>query len=107
MVESKYKRKYPKLRDSARDEQCTFQLHPYCNGDNSTTVLCHLPFDSGMGIKSHDLSSAYGCSDCHAVIDGQKKVCDQLLPPEDIEAAKYRAHIKTLLRFVDKGLIKI
>ena len=107
MASNKYKRIYPKLRESAAGEQCTLNLAPYCNGDPSTTVLCHLPFDSGMGIKSHDLSSAYGCSSCHAVIDGQMKVCDQLLPKEDIEAAKYRGHIKTLLRFIDKGLVTL
>ena len=107
MAYDKYKRKFPKLRDSAKGEDCTLQLIPYCNNNPETVVLCHLPFDSGMGMKAHDLSSAYGCSDCHAIIDGQRKVNDQLLPKEDIESAKYRGHMKTLLRFFDKGLIKI
>ena len=40
------------IRLSARDEACTFEIVGVCNGDPSTTVLCHLPNEShGMGRK--------------------------------------------------------
>jgi putative nuclease YbcO-like protein len=42
-----------------------------CNGDPSTTVLCHyrLAGISGMGMKSPDEIAAYACSACHDAID--------------------------------------
>lgn len=45
-----------------------------CNGDTSTTVLCHIRLIgiSGAGLKAPDVLATFGCSDCHAVCDGQK-----------------------------------
>jgi hypothetical protein len=61
-----------KLRDSARGETCTLQIPGVCNGNPETTVLCHAPHpDKGMGIKGPDSWAAYGCSDCHAAMDGR------------------------------------
>lgn len=64
-----------KLRKSARGEECTFRLYGICNFDPETTVLCHLDVfgESGTGLKCGDDSAAYGCSACHAVMDGQVK----------------------------------
>ena len=107
MAANKYKRKYQKLRDSARGEACTLQLHPYCNGNTETTVLCHLPSGSGIGQKSPDWWAAFGCSDCHDVIDGRKNVSPDLLSQEDINEAISRAQFRTWSRWVDTGLVKI
>jgi len=102
---SKYKRKYQKLRDSARGEDCTLQIHPYCNGNPETTVLCHLPSGSGMGQKSPDWFAVYGCSSCHDIIDGRKNTKAMFL--NTIEFCEHRALFRTWNRMLEKGLIKI
>ena len=58
-----------KLRKSARGRDCQIRIPGVCNHDNETVVLCHLP-GGGMGGKVDDLFAAFGCSACHAVVDG-------------------------------------
>jgi len=105
MVESKYKRKFQKLRDSARGEDCTLQIHPYCNGNPETTVLCHLPSGSGMGQKSPDWFAVYGCSSCHDIIDGRIAVTE--FDGRELTNFKGMALYRTWERMIEKGLIKI
>lgn len=62
--------KVSKLRRSARGQECTLQIFPYCNNDPDTVSLCHIGLGSGWGRKSLDTVAAYGCSACHAIIDG-------------------------------------
>ncbi|HED2337570.1 TPA: DUF1364 domain-containing protein, partial [Serratia liquefaciens] len=51
---------------------CTLQIPGICNGNPETTVLCHLPSNThGMGYKSDDFWTVFGCSCCHDVIDGR------------------------------------
>ena len=105
MSASKYKRKYPKLRDSARGEECTLTIHPYCNGDPETVVLCHLPSGSGMGQKSPDWFAVYACSSCHDIID-RRSHANKI----DSTEVRYRCNValyRTWERMIDKGLIKI
>ena len=105
MSANKYKRKYQKLRDSARGEDCTLQIHPYCNGNPETTVLCHLPSGSGMGQKSPDWFAVYACSSCHDVIDGRSRHND--IDNIDILYYGRQALFRTWDRMLEKGLIKI
>jgi len=69
------KAKRPKMtpiRASARGEACTLRL-PVCNGNRETTVWCHsnrAEDGKGMGIKARDEEGCYGCSACHAFLDG-------------------------------------
>lgn len=93
-----------KLRKSARGEECTLQMHPYCNGNPETVVLCHLPSDSGMGQKSPDWWAAYGCSACHNVIDGRS---GHLLDRVIVNECMRMGHYRTLQRMIEKGLITI
>lgn len=93
--------KSKKLRDSARDEECTLNITGHCNYDPSTVVLNHLPSEIA-GYKSTDLSSCYGCSSCHAVIDSRGSI-----PDEDYEFYIRRAQVRTITRFYEKGLITI
>lgn len=61
-----------KIRLSARGEDCTLRF-PCCNRDPATTVWCHsnrLEDGKGMGLKAHDQEGCYGCSNCHAFLDG-------------------------------------
>ena len=98
-------RKYPKLTKSARGEDCTLQIYPYCNGNPETVVLCHLPSGSGMGQKSPDWFAVYGCSSCHDIIDGRKDIgsLDKSQKAHISQSALFR----TWNRMIEKGLIKI
>lgn len=94
-----------KMRDSARDEECTFQIVGVCRNNPETVVLCHLPDEShGMALKSDDLSAAYGCYECHQAVDGHAP-CPEL----DAYRSDYlrRAMVRTWRRMVEKGIIKI
>jgi hypothetical protein len=57
------------IRQSARDQECTLRFPGICNYRVDTTVLCHKN-GAGMGMKSKDEEGAYGCCDCHRVLDG-------------------------------------
>jgi hypothetical protein len=102
-----------KLRQSAKGEDCTFQIPGVCNGNPETTGLCHLPDEShGMGRKSDDHCSAYGCSDCHDVIDGRVKFKPGdpktfAVISVDKEFYMRRAMVRTQRRMIEKGLIVI
>ena len=95
-----------KLRESARGKPCTLQIVGVCNGNWETTVLGHLPDEShGMAKKSDDISSGYGCSACHDVIDGRKP-----WPAGEKEHEQFylrRAQVRTLRMMFDDGLISI
>ena len=100
-------RKYQKLRDSAKDESCTLQIYPYCNGDMEKTSLCHVstPISSGMGMKAPDWYAVYGCSTCHDIIEGRRKISEHL--NIDINQCIMDAQFRTWERFIERGLITI
>ena len=104
MAKTSITRKNKKLRDSARGEECALRIHPYCNGNPETTVLCHIG-PSGMGMKAYDHEAVYGCSSCHDVIDGRVKVDKSL--GMAIHEIKLDALFRTWQRMIEKGLIKI
>lgn len=94
-----------KIRESARGEECTLNIAGICNHNTETTVLCHLPDEShGIAKKSDDVSSAYGCSACHDLIDGRDNK-KWSFKPEDIEWYMRRAQTRTLRRLIEKGLV--
>ncbi|WP_211440968.1 nuclease domain-containing protein [Collimonas humicola] len=69
------KKPLTKIQASARDEECTLRF-PFgiCNYRTDTTVLCHsnlLADGKGAGLKAPDTEAAYGCVDCHDVLDGR------------------------------------
>lgn len=59
-------------RQSARNQPCLIRL-PGCLHDAATTVLCHYSLAGyfGMGLKAPDALGAYGCANCHAIVDGR------------------------------------
>jgi hypothetical protein len=90
------------LRDSAKGEICTVQS-PVCNHNPQTTVLAHLPDDSGigkMGGKSDDWCAALACSACHAWLD---QYADPLARPFYV----HRAMLRTWRRWIELGLVTI
>jgi len=94
-----------KIRNSARGEECTFQIVGVCNFNPETTVLCHLADETkGIGTKSDDISAAYGCSSCHDAIDGRAY-------SEELEEHKNwylrRAMVRTWRRLIELDVVVI
>lgn len=93
-----------KVRNAARGEQCTLQIVGVCSGNPETTVACHLPDEShGMGLKAHDIVVCFGCSACHAVIDGAP--CAEF--QEHRLFYLFRAWKRTLARLVELGIVRL
>lgn len=93
------------LRDAANGERCTFNIVGVCSYRNDETVLCHLPDEShGTARKSDDLSAAFGCHDCHAVIDGRQP---HEFSPGERDWYMRRAQVRTLRRWIEHGLVSI
>lgn len=99
--------KKTKLSESARGEECALQIHPYCIGGTETTVLCHLPSNSGVANKSPDWWSTYGCMVCHSVLDGRHTQAIKELGSEEIMACAMRGLFRTHQRMIEKGLIRV
>jgi hypothetical protein len=62
------------IRRAARGQDCQLQILGVCNGDSTTTVLCHsnrLADGKGMGLKAPDHAACFGCSSCHDILDGR------------------------------------
>lgn len=62
----------PKLRQSARGQQCTVRS-PWCEYVTEKTVLAHLPSQvKGMGNKGDDWHAVFCCASCHEAMDQRK-----------------------------------
>lgn len=93
--------KSKKLRDSARNQQCTVHS-PVCSYDSDTTILAHYNLDGGcMGGKSGDLSAGYCCHKCHEWLDQNKP------SKEDALFYKSRSIVRTHLVMLEEGNIRI
>ena len=91
------------IRNSAKGEECTLNIAGVCEYDNETTVLCHFSVQSGGSNRLNgDLSSGYGCSECHRVLD-----YFLVLKDADREFYMRRSMVRTLDRLVEKGLVVI
>ena len=94
--------KSKKLRDSAKGQECTFNIVGVCNYNPETVVLCHINTEGGkMGGKTDDISAAFGCSDCHFWIDQNQGSEEESL------FYKLRALIRTHLIWIEQGLMCI
>lgn len=113
MKRSSIKRKRPyvepqerKIRESARDEECTLRLPLVCNGRTDTTVYCHsnrLEHGKGMGLKAE--VGCYGCVNCHDVLDGRRPRPAHI-SHEDLIDTFDRACAETQAKLVSKGILK-
>lgn len=88
-------RKYPKLREAPRHEDCVM-----C--DKPDAVLCHrnIPKEDewGKGLKIYDWWGAWLCFECHTYGDNDGRY--------DAEWWE-RAVFRTIKRLINKGLIRI
>ena len=73
-------------RKAAKDKPCMIRIPGVCNGNPETTVLCHYRLGNynGAGLKPDDSMAAWGCSDCHSMVDGRTK------RPDDCSYAELR-----------------
>ena len=98
--------KSKKIMQSARGQDCTLRLANPCSS-TETTVGCHIGFNgSGIGTKDSDLFIAYGCSNCHDIIDGKVKR-PMGLSRNMMDWCKARAMQETQQKLLDIGLITI
>ena len=94
-----------KIRKSAKGEDCCLQIHPYCNGNPETVVLCHINSEAkGWALKSPDWWAVYGCSSCHDIIDGRRSVD---LDRDEIMSCIMRGLFRTQSKLMEKGLISV
>jgi|TARA_R110000737_G_scaffold56779_1_gene81571 hypothetical protein len=90
------------LRQSARDQACTFQIPKICNHNKETTVLAHIQTEGGiMGGKADDFSAAFACFSCHVHLDQHK------MRYEDELFFTRRAMVRTIAYWVEQGLISV
>jgi len=94
------------IRKAARGELCTVQIAGICRHDPATTVLAHLPDESGgMARKSDDIAAAFACDVCHDVLDGRRA-----WPHSEAEHSEWyqrRAMVRTWRRLVELGVVTI
>lgn len=95
----------PAIRRAAQGELCTVQIAGLCRHDPATTVLAHLPDESGgMGRKSDDISAVFACDICHDCIDGRRPWGEEY----DVrDWYMRRAMVRTWRRLVEMGVISI
>lgn len=94
------------LTKLANGMPCMCRLPGICNFDSRTTVLCHLNdlcLGHGMGHKTDDLLSFWGCSNCHSAVDGRAYG----LTKEAKRAAAHEAHCRTLHYLLSNRLIEV
>lgn len=97
------------IRKSAEGMPCQIRLPGICNHDPATTVWCHgngSAAGKGIGMKSHDLLGAYGCSNCHDIYD-RRAPAPEVMAREAIELAFHEGHQRSLLILIERGIIVI
>jgi hypothetical protein len=93
------------IRASAHMQECTLRFPGICNRNPETTVWCHsnlLRDGKGMGLKAPDEQGCYGCSDCHAWLDGGYA---GHVPREVVDARFDAARDESREILIDLGLI--
>ena len=95
-----------KLTEASRNQECTLQLHPYCEWNIETSQGAHLNSEEkGMGNKSPDWWLVDFCNTCHSIIDGRMKTD---LDEVEILRALLRALFRTWRRRIrDQRLISV
>ena len=97
-----------KITKSARGENCLIRIPGVCNRDDKTTVACHEPSGSGLGMKWPDTEIAYGCSACHDEIDGRTRYKHEghiVYKPDDMLLMFYQGSRRTRKKLIEKGLL--
>jgi hypothetical protein len=92
---------------SARGEKCQIRIPHVCSHDPEKTVWCHLSGSAagkGIGMKAHSILGAYGCFECHNVVD-RRVPTPRGMTRQDVESAFADGHYRSLVILKEKGLI--
>jgi hypothetical protein len=92
----------PRVRASARGEECTLRLSG-CLPGTDTVVLCHVRMFgwAGMSQKPDDFLAVYACHSCHDALDRRARAAEWGF--DDV----LRAMGETQKRLYAKGLLKL
>lgn len=94
-----------KITKSARGEDCSLQIFPYCSQNPEETILAHINSESkGIGKKSEDWYAVFSCAICHDIID-KRRYTD--LSEKEIQKCILRGLHRTWIRWIETGLIKV
>lgn len=104
-----------KIRREAKGRACTLRISSlfpgYTCADPSTSVLCHFGGPTkGMSSKVSDLDAGFGCSHCHAILDGVDRERGEYLHekfPSLVENRMRQSVSETLAILLDEGIIQI
>lgn len=93
------------IRAYARGKPCLIRVPGYCNREKETTVYCHyrLVGYSGMGLKMADLFGAFGCSDCHDIVDRRRIVTE--IPRSLAQLYHLEGVIRTQAYLAERGIL--
>jgi len=97
-----------KMKEAARGQTCTMQIHGVCNHNTETTVFAHsnrMAHGKGFGEKAHDIFGADMCSACHDLYDGRTQKTEWT-----VDALWFRfeeAMAKTQLRRIKQGILVV
>jgi hypothetical protein len=68
-------------RKNAKGQPCTLRF-PGCypGPENEQVQLCHLRMlgGGGTGLKPHDSEAVFGCTHCHDLLDGRRRLVPEL-----------------------------
>jgi len=94
------------IRKSARGEVCQVRYPGICTHDPAHTILSHYRGSAGgkgLSIKSADACSAYACTSCDAVYDGQAP--REGFSKQEADLWWMHGHMRTLVILEKKGLL--
>ncbi len=96
-----------KLRLEAKGRECQIRIPNVCNKNPETTVLCHLNnkrlLGVGMGQKVDDMFGAWGCANCHDIVD--LRVILDIWTPDAIQILFYEGVLRTQNILRKEGLL--
>lgn len=96
-----------KITSSANGKRCQIRLPGVCT-DSTNVVWCHAigqAAGKGIGMKVPDLLGAYGCEECHSVVDRRKFV--NHLTRMEIEHAFYEGVMRSQRILIDDGVVVV
>ena len=97
-----------KITESARGRECQIRIPGVCNHDTTTVVWCHANGSAagkGIGMKSPDLLGAYGCFNCHSVVDGAPAT-PEVYSRSEVRLMFWEGHARSLRILIEEGLVK-
>lgn len=105
----------PQIMAAAMGMPCTLRISSFVPGHQcagaDTTVACHLEVNGkGTSTKVTDLATAFGCVNCHAILDGaapEKYAYIIAKYPAAFASRMLNGLIETQTMLIEEGIIQI